>query len=399
MVALTKIESLGQRGEGVADVEGRRVFVPFTLPGDIAEVEAEGDRGTMVSLVEPGPDRIEPFCPYFTKCGGCLLQHVGPTTYAEFKRGLVEQALRHGGIDAPVLPVLDARGNGRRRATLHATTSGAGYMRARSHELLSIATCPILVPALREAAPMIARAAGALIGDCDVLCTATATGIDVAVKSDKRGLKPEKLIPLAQRFNLARLSYNGETIVQARPPTVTMGRSTVELPATSFLQATAAAEETLARLVVEGIGKAKSVADLFSGAGPFALRVAEQASVAAFDSDKPAITALQKAVRFTRGLKPVTAATRDLFRDPLAPIELEPFDAIVFDPPRAGAEAQSREIARSKVKTVVAVSCDPRSFTRDATILMSGGYKLDAVTPVDQFAWSPHVELVGVFRK
>jgi 23S rRNA (uracil1939-C5)-methyltransferase len=398
MAALTKIESLGQRGEGIADVEGRRVFVPFTLPGDIAEVTAEGDRGTMVELVEPGPDRIEPFCPYFTKCGSCALQHVGPDTYASFKHGLVEEVLRHGGIDAAVLPVIDARGNGRRRATLHATTSGAGYMRARSHELLSIATCPILVPALREGAPMIARAVGGLIGESDVLCTATATGIDAAVKTQK-SLRAEKLIPLAQRFNLARLSCNGEVIVQARPPTVPMGRAHVELPPVSFLQATAAAEETLAQLVLAGIGKAKSVADLFSGVGPFALRIAEQAKVFAYDSDKPAILALQRAVRFTQGLKPVTAAPRDLFRDPLAPVELDAFDAVVFDPPRAGAEAQSRELARSNVKTVVAVSCDPRSFTRDATILMSGGYKLDGVTPVDQFAWSPHVEVVGVFRK
>jgi 23S rRNA (uracil1939-C5)-methyltransferase len=398
MAALTKIESLGQRGEGVADVEGRRVFVPFTLAGDIAEVEADGDRGTMVELVERGPDRIEPFCPYFTKCGGCLLQHAGSSTYAEFKHNLVVQTLRHGGIDVTVAPLIDARGNGRRRATLHATSTGAGYMRMRSHELLSIATCPILVPALREGAPMIARAVGGLIGESDVLCTATATGIDAAVKTQK-SLRAEKLIPLAQRFNLARLSCNGEVIVQARPPTVPMGRAHVELPPVSFLQATAAAEETLAQLVLAGIGKAKSVADLFSGVGPFALRIAEQAKVFAYDSDKPAILALQRAVRFTQGLKPVTAAPRDLFRDPLAPVELDAFDAVVFDPPRAGAEAQSRELARSNVKTVVAVSCDPRSFTRDATILMSGGYKLDGVTPVDQFAWSPHVEVVGVFRK
>lgn len=398
MAALTKIESLGQRGEGVADVEGRRVFVPFTLAGDIAEVEADGDRGTMVELVERGPDRIEPFCPYFTKCGGCLLQHAGSSTYAEFKHNLVVQTLRHGGIDVTVAPLIDARGNGRRRATLHATSTGAGYMRMRSHELLSIATCPILVPALREGAPMIARAVGGLIGESDVLCTATATGIDAAVKTQK-SLRAEKLIPLAQRFNLARLSCNGEVIVQARPPTVPMGRAHVELPPVSFLQATAAAEETLAQLVLAGIGKAKSVADLFSGVGPFALRIAEQAKVFAYDSDKPAILALQRAVRFTQGLKPVTAAPRDLFRDPLAPVELDAFDAVVFDPPRAGAEAQSRELARSNVKTVVAVSCDPRSFSRDATILMSGGYKLDGVTPVDQFAWSPHVEVVGVFRK
>lgn len=398
MAALTRIESLGQRGEGIADVEGRRVFVPFTLAGDIAEVEAEGDRGTMVDLVERGPDRIDPFCPYFTKCGGCSLQHVGPKTYAEFKRGLVEQALRHGGSDAEVLPIIDARGNGRRRATLHATATGAGYMRARSHELLSIATCPILVPSLREMSSIVARSVGSLIGDCDVLFTSTSTGIDVAVKSEK-SLKPEKLIPLAQRFNLARMSFNGEVILQARPPTLQMGRAHVEIPTVSFLQATGAAEEALAKLVLAGIGKAKSVADLFSGVGPFTLRMAETAKVFAYDSDKPAIAALQRAVRFAQGLKPISATTRDLFRDPLAPVELDAFDAVVFDPPRAGAEAQSRELARSNVKTVVAVSCDPRTFARDATILMSGGYRLGAVQPVDQFAWSPHVEIVGVFTK
>ena len=127
--------------------------------------------------------------------------------------------------------------------------------------------------------------------------------------------------------------------------------------------------------------------------------MAKTARVTAFDSDRPAIAALQKAVRHTQGLRPVTAMVRDLFRDPLAPIELEPHDAIVFDPPRAGAEAQAREIARSTVKTVVAVSCEPRSFARDAAILLAGGYHLLEVTPVDQFAWSPHVELVGVFRR
>src|SRR5687768_6634948 len=165
------------------------------------------------------------------------------------------------------------------------------------------------------------------------------------------------------------------------------------------LQATEAAEEALAQLVLAGIGQAKSVVDLFSGVGPFALRLAESARVAAFDADRPAIAALLKAVRYTRGLKPVAATARDLFRDPLAPVELDPHDAVVFDPPRAGAEAQAREISRSNVKTVVGVSCDPRTFARDAAILIAGGYRLVLVTPVDQFAWSPHVELVGVFRR
>jgi len=215
----------------------------------------------------------------------------------------------------------------------------------------------------------------------------------------ERKFKPERLTLLAQRSGLARMSLNGEIVIESRAPTVRMGKAIVELPLASFLQATAMAEQVLARLVVEGVGSAKSVADLFSGLGPFTLRLAEHAKVFAADSDKAAIAALQKAVKHTQGLKPVTAVPRDLFREPLVPVELNVHDAVVFDPPRAGAEAQARELAKSKVKTVVAVSCDPRTFAHDAAILVGGGYRLETVTPVDQFAWSMHVEMVGVFRR
>lgn len=392
------ITSLGQRGEGVAEIDGQRVYVPFTLPGEVAKIEAEGERGTLVSIIEPSPDRIAPFCGYFGTCGGCTLQHAGPAAYAAFKRGLLESALSHAGIDVPVGELVDARGNGRRRATLHTSAAGAGYMRARSHALLDIDACPILVPALQNAAPGIARALHAAVGDSDIGFTATLTGLDVSVRNQRK-LTPRKLVPMAQSLKLARLSLNGELVLQSQPPSVRMGKALVELPSGSFLQATEAAEEALAGLVLAALKGAKSVADLFCGAGPFALRIAEQARVFAADSDKPAILALQQAVRYTQGLKPVTAIARDLFRDPLAPVELASYDAIVFDPPRAGAEAQAKEIARSKVKTVVGVSCEPRTFARDAAILLAGGYRLESVVPVDQFAFSTHVEVVGVFRR
>ncbi len=348
-------------------------------------------------LPEPD-DRREPFCPYFGSCGGCTLQHFGPVSYEAYKRGLVEEQLRHYRVDAAVAPLVEAHGEGRRRATLHARGKQAGYMKMRSHELLDIEACPILVPSLQKAAPAITRQIGATIGDCDVSLTATATGLDVAVKTERK-VKPERLTLLAQRLGLARLTVDREMVLQARAPAVKVGKAMVEIPAGSFLQATELAETTLARLVVEGVGAAKSVADLFCGVGVFALRLAETARVYAADADRPAIAALQNAVRHTRGLKPVTAAARDLFREPLVPVELNPYDAVVFDPPRAGAEAQSRELARSKVKTVVAVSCEPKTFARDAAILIAGGYRLDSVTPVDQFAWSGHVEVVGVFRR
>jgi 23S rRNA (uracil1939-C5)-methyltransferase len=352
---------------------------------------------TAPALPEPA-DRIEPFCPYFGTCGGCTLQHFGPPSYMALKQELVEDALRHAHIETIVHPLVEAHGDGRRRATLHARGKAVGYMRAKSHELLDITACPILVPALETRAPSLTRPIAATIGDCDVAFTATDTGLDVAVRSD-RNFKPERLTLLAQRSQVARMSLNGEIVLQSSPPALRMGKALVEMPIGSFLQATAMAEQTLASLVLKGVGTPKSVADLFCGLGPFSLRLAETARVFAADSDRAAIAALQRAVRHTQGLKPVIAVSRDLFREPLVPNELNQYDAVVFDPPRAGAEAQARELARSKVKTVVGVSCEPKTFARDAAILVAGGYRLVEVTPVDQFAWSMHVELVGVFRR
>jgi 23S rRNA (uracil1939-C5)-methyltransferase len=348
-------------------------------------------------LPEP-QERADPFCPYFGTCGGCTLQHFGPASYDALKRGTIEDALRGARVEAHLEPTIAAHGDGRRRATLHARGSSVGYMAARSHDLVDIAACPILVPALQSRAPALTRPIAATIGDCDVAFTATDSGLDVAVRSDKR-LKPEKLTILAQRAGVARMSLNGEIVLQARPPAVRMGKAMVETPIGSFLQATAMAEDVLGALVAEGVGKARSVADLFCGMGPFTLRLAGTAKVFAVDSDRAAIDALGKALRFAKGLKPVTPKFRDLFREPLVPVELKAFDAVVFDPPRAGAEAQARELVKSTVPVVVAVSCDPRSFARDAAILVAGGYRLDKLTPVDQFAWSTHMEIVGVFRR
>lgn len=346
-----------------------------------------------------GPEALaEPFCPYFGTCGGCALQHLGPAPYEALKLEAVAAGLRLAHVEAEIGALIPAHGDGRRRATLHARGKAVGYMAARSHDLIDIVSCPILVPALQSRAAAMARPIAATVGDCDVAFTATDTGLDVAIHTEKR-FKGERLTLLAQRLGVARMSLNGDVVLQARAPAIKMGKAMVEVPLASFLQATAMAEETLARLVLEGVGNAKSVADLFCGIGPFTLRLAETAKVFAADSDKPAIVALQNAVRHTQGLKPITAVARDLFREALVPVELKDYDAVVFDPPRAGAEAQARELAKSKVKTVVAVSCEPKTFGRDAAILIAGGYRLDKVTPVDQFAWSRHVEVVGVFRR
>lgn len=397
MTLTTTISHLGHKGEGVALVGDTRVFVPFALPGETVRIAHEGERGTLVEVLTPSPDRETPFCPHFGNCGGCQLQHLGRAAYVDFKTGLVETPLRHAGIDARVARFVDAGGIGRRRATLHARRDAAGYMRIKSHDLLDLDACPILVPALGRA-PDMARAIGAEIGECDVSFTASDAGIDVGIKSKRKGLRAEQLVALAAQLPLARLALNGEMAFQRQVPNIAMGRAQVDLPIGSFLQATAAAEAALADYVIGAVGKSKAVADLFCGLGPFALRLAETAPVYAADSDRPAILALDKGARHAKGLKTITAKARDLFRDPLTRFELD-FDTVVLDPPRAGAEAQVKEIALSKVKKVVMVACDARSFARDAALLVAAGFALSDLVAIDQFLWSSHIEIAATFSR
>jgi 23S rRNA (uracil1939-C5)-methyltransferase len=402
--AVLRIKGVSRRGEGVARREGRAVFVPGTLPGEAVTAAGEGERLALASLVAASADRVAPFCKHYGRCGGCQLQHWREEPYRAWKASLVAEALEARGLPAAVSDCIDAHGAGRRRVSLHVRrhekTVTAGFMEPRSHTLLDIDRCPVLEPALGPAFD-IGRALGTKLGDCDVAVTATMTGLDVSVRAERKLLEREhaNLAAFLGTLKLARLSVNGEVIATALPPRLAMGRAEVALPPGGFLQATALGEETLARLVAEGVGKAKHVADLFCGIGPFAFRLAERAKVDGFDSDRAAIAAVNAAAKATSGLKPLTAAVRDLFREPLVPNEMKEFDAVVFDPPRAGAEAQARQLARSSVKTVVAVSCDVQTFARDAGILVAGGYALTRVTAVDQFKWSSHVETVALFTR
>ncbi len=404
------IVRLGLRGDGVT-ADG--LVVPGALPGEtVRAAPEEGTRPPRARLdvvLKASADRIAPFCPYFGTCGGCAIQHLAPAPYAAWKRDLVVGALARAGIEAPVAPLLDAHGSGRRRITLHVRAGeggpSAGFMAARSHALVAIEHCPITEAALHRA-PEIARRVSRPLGGgggkpLDVQVTATAGGLDV----DIRGHGPASdrvrhaLVLLAGELDLARLSLHGDVLIVRRPPEIPAGRSRLVPPAGGFLQATAEGEATLARLVVEGVGKAKRVADLFSGAGAFSLALAEGHTVHAVEGEAAALTSLDRAFRDTAGLRTITTERRDLFRRPLLAPELDRYDAVVFDPPRAGAEAQSARIAESKVPVVVGVSCDAGSFARDAALLVRGGYRLEAVTPVDQFRHSPHVETVGVFRR
>jgi 23S rRNA (uracil1939-C5)-methyltransferase len=397
MPITTTIESIGHKGEGIALIEGRKVFVPFALPGEEVVINVEGDRGALVDILDAAPNRTDPFCPHFGICGGCQIQHMDGPSYEAFKTALVENPLRQAGLDVQISRFTRAHGAGRRRATLHARRDAAGYMRIKSHDLLDLDVCPILVPGLARA-PDIARALGAAIGDCDLAFTATNAGIDVGIRKAAKTVRVEKLVPLANELGLARLALDREMVLLRQQPTISMGRAEVELPIGSFLQATAEAEQVLADYVIAAVGKAKSVADLFCGIGPFALRLAERAPVYAADSDKAGTLALAKAARHAKGLKAITTKARDLFRDPLTRFELD-FDTVVLDPPRAGAEAQVHEIAVSKLANVVMVACDPRSFARDAATLVKAGFSMADLIAVDQFAWSSHIEVAATFRR
>ncbi len=408
------ITRLGARGDGLTADGG---IVAGALPGEtVSAVPEEGGRLRLLAVRVPSPERATPFCPYFSRCGGCVIQHLAPAPYAAWKRGLVSEALARAGLDAPVAPLVDAHGAGRRRITLHLRrVEGrlrAGFMAARSHDLVPIEACPAAVPALARA-PAAAEALGAHLGDrkpVDVQVTASPAGLDV----DLRGYGPvegalrQALIARAERLDLARLSNHGEVLVERRAPALAAGRARVVPPPGGFLQATEAGEVVLAAHVlaaVEGGGrKVRRVADLFSGCGPFALRLAQGREVHAVDGEAPGLASLERAAKDAQGLgaqalRRVTVERRDLFRRPLLAPELAGFDAVVFDPPRAGAQGQAARLAESKVPRVVGVACDVGTFARDAATLVAGGYRLETVTPVDQFKWSPHVEMVGLFRR
>ena len=405
----TTIESLGTKGEGVATVAGRRVFAPYTVPGDTVDLRIAGERGTLVDIVAASAQRVAPICPYWTRCGGCATQTVELSEQLAWKRDLVIAALTHAGLDAPVDPCRDAHGAGRRRATFHARRgedgrTHVGFMAARSHDLVAIDHCPLFAPRMSgavDAAQAIAITLAATGKPLDIAVTATDGGLDV----DVRGTGPlddnvtRGLVAAAKAAGLVRVSNHGRTAAAFRTPSVMVDGTGVEVPPGGFLQATEAGEATLATLVCEAAVGAKRVADLFSGIGTFALPLARHAAVHALEADGPALDACLAAARAAGLGQALTGERRDLARRPLSADELNGFEAVVFDPPRAGAVEQVTELGRARVPLIIGVSCNPQTFARDATLLCDGGYTLDRVTPVDQFRHSAHVELVGIFRR
>ena len=412
MVERLTIDHLGNRGDGVALADMGPLYVPYALPGETVEVDdwpGHLDRRHLLRVEAPSLERVAPICPHFGVCGGCALQHCDAAPYRAWKRETVVAQLRQAGIAAEVGELIDAHGEGRRRAVLHARRGThdiveVGFAALHAHRIVGIDRCPILEPGLGgviEAAWAIAEVLKPAAKPLDIQTTATAGGIDVDVRGSGP-LTPQLTLALARVADihrLARITRHGELVTQRAEPAVRMGQAKVVLPPGAFLQATTLGEEILAQRVRAEVGAAKAVADLFAGVGPFALRLAETARVMAADSDEPAILALRRAAAATSGLKPIAAERRDLFRRPFVAVELAGIEAVVFDPPRQGAEAQARELAKSGVPVIVAVSCNAATFARDAKLLIDGGYRIGTVTPVDQFRYSAHVELVARFAR
>lgn len=402
------IAEIGHKGDGVADTPTGRVFVPLSLPGEVLQVERDGERARIETIVAASPDRVTPVCVHFGKCGGCSLQHMAEPAYHAFKRQGIVDAFATRGLDVVVEPVTGVAPRSRRRAVI-AVQRGpdgrvvAGFRERLSHRVAAAAGCHIVTPAIEAAMPKLVRVAemlafpakGAIFTVLD-----TETGLDVTVSE---ATLPEKrrqdVITAALQLGFARFSVERETIVEARAPILRFGEVGVALPPGAFIQAVASAEETLAAAVSAGVGNAKRIADLFAGAGTFALRLARRAQVHAVESEARALDALSRAARHATGLKPISIEVRDLNRRPLMAKELDRFDAVVFDPPRDGAAPQAKELAKSKVPTIVAVSCNPATLARDAKYLVDAGWRIGPVKPVDQFLWSHHVEAVATFTR
>jgi 23S rRNA (uracil1939-C5)-methyltransferase len=402
-----RILKIGHKGDGETD-DGR--FVPLTAPGDLVEAEWIGGQGRLIRIVEASSERQTPPCIHFGDCGGCALQHWQDSRVAEWKRGLIIEALAQRGLTGvDVATTRTVSRKSRRRAELHARQTGAGveagFHQRGDNRIVDMAECHILPPQLSSLVPRLRLALVPLLpsqGQATIYLLAADNGVDMGV--GKSGLtlgidERHEWVAMARQLGVLRLSVNGETLAEFEAPRVAIDGVTMNPPPDAFLQASSEAEKWMQAWARDGLKGASKIIDLFSGCGTFALAMARNAAIHAVDSDAKSIATLAKAVRGAQGLKTVTTETRDLFRRPVIAHDLNKFDAVIVDPPRSGAKAQTEMLAQSKVPLIAAISCNPATFARDARILADGGYRLASVTPIDQFLWSAHVELTALFER
>jgi 23S rRNA (uracil1939-C5)-methyltransferase len=404
-----KIDRLGRQGDGIAETANGPVFIPFTLPGETVTTSGSGARRNLETVLQAAPERVAAVCRHFGTCGGCLLQHFERQAYLAWKQGLVAEALAREAVETEIRPIIGFPSHLRRRVVFTAIRAQnlilLGFSERSTVKIADIAQCPVLLPAIEARLETLRALAGILAprkGVMKIAVLACDNGLDVSASNGT--FTPDRArqeaIAQAGRAGFLRLSLDGETLIEFERPVVSVGRARVSPPPDAFVQAVAGAEEAMAALVTGHCADARQAADLYSGFGAFALRLAEKSQVHAAESSGAAIHALDRAWRETGGaLKSLRAERRDLERRPFMTEELKSFDAVVFDPPRAGAEIQCRELARSKVARIAAVSCNPVTLARDLRILVEGGYRVLSVTPIDQFVFTPHVEAVALLER
>ncbi|MBM3615862.1 MAG: class I SAM-dependent RNA methyltransferase [Alphaproteobacteria bacterium] len=407
------IDRLGHHGDGIAMAgEGAGKLVPVYAPGCLPGEEVEGDLVkdtlTNIRILTPSPNRVKPPCSHARSCGGCLMQHASDGFVAEWKQGIVVGALAAQGLSATFRPMAISPAQSRRRATLSArkTKGGVlmGFHARASDTLVPVPNCQLLHLDLMASFPALqalVKLGGSRTVEVQLTVTRSLAGADVAVTGGKPLDAPMQMemARLCEAHKIARLTWNGETVALRAAPVQHFGRALVAPPPGAFLQATAEGEAALLQAVALAIGSARKVVDLFAGAGTFSIPLAERAEVHAVEGEAAMIAALEKGARNAEGLKRLTTETRDLFRRPLEPDEFKGVDAVVIDPPRAGAEAQVAVLAKTAVPVIAYVSCNPATFARDARVLVEAGYRLDCVQVVDQFRWSAHVELAARFSR
>lgn len=400
-----EIVELGALGDGVALTPSGPLHVPFALPGESVVPAQAG----LPEIAVASPKRIEPICRHFGTCGGCQLQHLERQAYLDWKCGLLRTALERENISVTLEEPVAFGAGLRRRVVFTAIRAGGsillGFTRKGSNRIVSIEECPVLIPEIVAQLGLLRELAKILASKKDVIKIAVLAcdnGLDVSVNNGIKTTDAMRMqaITLVGASGLARLSLNGEVLIEPHRPILETGLSRVTPPPGAFAQAVKGAETRIADLVCNHLRQSKRVADLFSGHGTFGLRLAASAQVHCTEFDAPALESLGRAWRETGGrLKKLTWEKRDLFRRPMTAGELEAFDGAVFDPPRAGAEAQCRELAMSKVKRICAVSCNPKTLARDLAILMEGGFAIRSITPIDQFVFTPHLEAVALLER
>lgn len=417
-VAEIKITSLGAQGDGVGEHEGTPVFIPGGMPGDLVSAELtetrrNGINASVVDILEPSEDRVDPSCFVFGKCGGCQLQYLSDDFYSNWLKERTAMALAHHGFDAAVIaePVITPP-KSRRRVALKALKVGKGlvlgFAKKQSHQLVDIKDCPVTRQELTDLIKPLRQVLTETLPNrmqATLHLTLTATGVDILIDAAMEiDLKArEALVDFANTHDIAAIHWRDEgfldPVIIRKEPMMDLSGVRAPLSPAAFIQASDEGEKALVNEVVAACKGAKRVADLFCGMGTFTFPLAKSHQVLAVEGAKQSLDALQLGANQAVGLKQIVAKHRDLFRRPLTAKEMSGLDAVVFDPPRAGAKEQAQELAKSDVPTIVAVSCNPNTFSRDARFLADGGYRLERVVPVDQFLWSPHLELVGVFRR